>query len=196
MSEEEWLQLLISRVLANPAVAHLAASLGAPNASIELRVALEALFPSQIEDQPVDRWLIESVRNGNGDTSPRLAVLLLHVARDLSPDVEADVSTLPLFTAEAVREAMTKLSELSYAEVMSDFKVATSFVQNCRVGKLACFASADVANLFDLTEGTISEQISLLERLGFLERIVRADDSGTVSLFRIPKLYTRCWDYA
>jgi hypothetical protein len=136
------------------------------------------------------------LRNGNGNVSPRLAVLLLHLARDLSPDPEADVTTLPLFSAEAVRDAMTKLSALSFSEVVTDFKVAPSFVRNCRVGKIESFALSDVEALFDTTEGGISEQVRLLERLGFLERIVLENEAGTKPLFRIPRLYTRCWDYA
>jgi GTPase SAR1 family protein len=195
-SEEEWLQLLINRVFVNRSVEQLANSFGSAKGPVELRAALEALFPSQVEGQPIDRWLIDSVRNGNGDISPRLAVVFLHLARDLSPNAEAEVSTLPLFSTDAVRGAMTKLSDLSYSEVINDFKVARSFVQNCRVGKLASFVSSEVEELFDLAEGTISEQVGLLERLGFLERVVRVDDSGTTSLFRIPRLYTRCWDYA
>jgi hypothetical protein len=91
---------------------------------------------------------------------------------------------------------MTKLSDLSFSEVVNDFKVAPSFVLNCRAGKLDRFALREVENLFDGGEGKISEQIRLLERLGFLERVVEESGSGVKSLFQIPKLYTRCWDHA
>jgi hypothetical protein len=30
----------------------------------------------------------------------------------------------------------------------------------------------------------------------FLERVVQGSGSDVKSLFRIPKLYTRCWDHA
>jgi hypothetical protein len=192
-SEEEWLQLLVNRVFANPTLQTLAETVHATAAPFELRAALEALFPRQIEDQPIERWLIDSVRNGNGDVSPRLAVLLLHLTRDASPRAGDLVSTLPLFSAEAVTSAMTRLSELSYSEVVTDFKVATAFVQNCRVRKRDSFALSDVEALFDESEGTISEQVRLLERLGFLERVVVEGDSGAKQFFRVPKLYTRCW---
>jgi NACHT domain len=195
-SDEEWLQLLVNRVLVNRSLQRLAETVNATCGGVEVRRALEALFPDEIEGRPVEQWLIDSVRNGNGDVSPRLAVLLLHLARDLSPDPEALMSTLPVFSVDALRQAMTKLSDLSYSEVVNDFKIATTFVQNCRVGKLDTFALAEVEDLFDREEGTISEQVGLLERLGFLERVVVQDDSGTRSLFRIPRLYTRCWDYA
>jgi hypothetical protein len=92
---------------------------------------------------------------------------------------------------------MTKLSDLSFDEVVSDFKVAPSFVLSCcRAGKLETFAKDDVQELFNEAEGDKEEQVLLLERLGFLERIVRERGSVSESLFRIPKLYTRCWDHA
>ena len=106
------------------------------------------------------------------------------------------MSTLPLFSAEAAGKAMTKLSDLSFSEVVNDFKVAPSFVLNVRAGKLYDFSLHDVENLFNEAEGKISDQIRLLERLGFLERVVEESDSGAKSLFRIPKLYTRCWDHS
>jgi hypothetical protein len=67
-------------------------------------------------------------------------------------------------------------------------------VLNCRAGRLDAFTTNSVANLFDESEGTRSEQVRLLERLGFLERVVHTTDTGVESSFRIPKLYTRCWD--
>lgn len=48
---------------------------------------------------------------------------------------------------------MTELSELSYSEVVNDFKVAPSFVLNIRAGKLDSFAPGDVEALFDPAEG-------------------------------------------
>jgi energy-coupling factor transporter ATP-binding protein EcfA2 len=195
-SEEEWLQVLVRRVLANRPFHRLAGRLRAADGTIEARAALEVLFPPEIEGQPVDRWLIESLRNGNGDISPRLAVLLLHLARDLSASPEGIVSTFPLFSAETAGRAMTRLSDLSFSEIINDFKMAPSFVQNCRVSKRDSFTLHQVDKLFDEAEGKISEQVRLLERLGFLERAVQEGDSGPQSLFRIPKLYTRCWDHA
>ena len=138
---------------------------------------------------------MDSLRNGNGDVSPRLAVLLLLLTRDRSPQ-HTVLSTVPLFAADALRGAMTKLSDLSFDEIVDDFKVATQFVLNCRAGKLKSFTLEDVQKLFDTTEGTIAEQIRLLERLGFLERIVQQSGSAPKSVFKIPILYTRSWDYA
>jgi hypothetical protein len=194
--EEEWLQVLVRRFLANEPLQHLARRLRIADADADVRAALEVLFPAEIEWQPVDRWLIDSLRNGNGDVSPRLAVLLLYLARERAARPDDVVSTLPLFSAAEAGEAMTKLSDLSFSEVVNDFKVAPSFVQNCRAGKLETFALADVRELFDEAEGKISDQVRLLERLGFLERIVWERDGTRTSLFRIPRLYRRCFDYA
>ncbi|MBB4931241.1 hypothetical protein F4561_002061 [Lipingzhangella halophila] len=91
---------------------------------------------------------------------------------------------------------MTKLSDLSFSEVVNDFKVAPTFVLNCRAGKLTSFTLSEVEQLFDEAEGKIGDQVRLLERLGFLERVVEQRGTQTRSAFRIPQLYTRCWDYA
>jgi hypothetical protein len=171
-SEEEWLQVLVRRVLSNRPFRRLAGRLRAPDGTIEARAALEVLFPPEIEGQPVDRWLIESLRNGNGDISPRLAILLLYQARELSAGPEDTVSALPLFSAETAGRAMTRVSGLSFSEIINDFKVAPSFVRNCRAGRRDSFALHQVEKLFDEAEGKTSEQVALLERLGFLERVV------------------------
>jgi hypothetical protein len=138
----------------------------------------------------------DSLRNGNCDMSPRQAVLLLYLAREHAARPGATVTALPLFSATEAGEDMTKLSDLSFSEVVNDFKVAPSFVQNCRAGRLQTFALADVHEPFDEAEGKISYQVRLLERLGFLERIVRERDGTGISLFQIPKLYHRCFDHA
>lgn len=65
--------------------------------TLDERAALKVLFPARIENQPVDRWLIDSLRNGNGDVSPRLAVLLLHLTQRFSARSDEAVRTLPLF---------------------------------------------------------------------------------------------------
>jgi hypothetical protein len=152
------------------------------------------MFPTEMENQPIDRWLIDALRNG--DVSPRLAVLLLHLARMRADETESTISRLPVFSASTLGTAMTQLSELSFTEVITDFKVTPSFVLNCRAGRLDTFRLDEVANLFDEAEGSISVQVRLLERLGFLERVVHTTEADAESLFRVPKLYTRCWDYA
>jgi hypothetical protein len=114
----------------------------------------------------------------------------------MSDRPEEVISALPLFTAEALGRAMTKIADLSFSEVVNDFKVASSFVLNCRAGKLESFTLGEVENLFNTEEGMISEQVRLLERLGFLERLVQQSGPDIKSRFRIPRLYTRCWDHA
>jgi hypothetical protein len=78
--EEDWLQVLVRRVLANEPFQRLAARLRSADGSTDIRGALQVLFPPEIEGQPADRWLIDSLRNGNGSVSPRLAVNLLFLA--------------------------------------------------------------------------------------------------------------------
>lgn len=195
-SDDDWLQVMARRALVNEPLRLLSSRLQRRYEAARTRSALAVLFPAQIEGQPADRWLIDSLRNGNGDISPRLAVLLLHLTREISARPGEKVSTLPIFSAEAAGRAMTRLSDLSFSEVVNDFKVAPSFVLNCRAGKLASFTLAEVMPLFDKTEGKVSEQVRLLERLGFLERVVQQTGSDVQSRFRIPRLYARCWDYA
>lgn len=199
-AEEEWVQVLVRRVLANEPLRRLASRLhiagGPADGTVDPQAALQVLFPQQIEGRPADRWLIESLRNGNGDVSPRLAILLLNLTRDHADRPQEMVSTLPLFSADEVAEAMTRLSDLYFSEVVNDFKVAPSFILNCRAGRIETFALEEVTSLFDETEGKISDQIRLLERLGFLERVVQERHAVRQSLFRIPRLYTRCWDHA
>jgi energy-coupling factor transporter ATP-binding protein EcfA2 len=192
---EEWLRVVAGRLLANKQLSWLARRMPTDD-NLAARTALSILFPAEIENQPIDRWLITSLRNGNGDVSPRLAVLLLHLAREVADESETTADAPPIFSAAALSAAMTRLSELSFSEVINDFKIASTFVLNCRAGRLDAFTTNSVANLFDESEGTRSEQVRLLERLGFLERVVHTTDTGVESSFRIPKLYTRCWDPA
>ena len=194
--EEDWLQVLVRRVLANEPFQRLASRLRGADGSTDITGALQVLFPPEIEGQPADRWLIDSLRNGNGSVSPRLAVNLLFLAGQQAARPTDSVSTLPLFSADEAGQAMTKLSDLSFDEVVSDFQVAPSFVLSCRTGKLETFAQDEVQELFNEADGNKEEQVLLLERLGFLERIVRERDSMRESLFHIPSLYTRCWDHA
>ena len=67
--EEDWLQVLGTR-LANEPFQRLAARLLDPDGSTDISGALQVLFPPEIEGQPADRWLIDSLRNGNGSVPP------------------------------------------------------------------------------------------------------------------------------
>lgn len=197
-SEEDWLRVLVNRVIANAPARELieAATTRSGASSVDLSSALEAIFPGEVDGQPIDRWLLDSVQNGNGSISPRLVVLLLVTARDEAASREALVSRLPLFGQQTVRDAMARVSQLSYAEVVDDFKVARGFVLSVRAGKLREFSQSDVTQLFDISDGPIAIQVQLLERLGFLERLVIAGEEGSQLRFRVPPLYTRCWDHA
>jgi hypothetical protein len=67
---------------------------------------------------------------------------------------------------------MDELSKLTFSELVDDFRVAQTFLANCRAGKTNLFKLEDVTNLFGSGDGEISLQVNQLERLGFLERIV------------------------
>ncbi len=196
-SPEQWLEILIRRLYASPVLEWLTERILLADVHADLIGAFgtEVLFPKLIEDKPINNWLLDSLRNGNGDISPRLAVLFLHLARDASPKPGDVVTSFPLFSVESCKRAMTMLSDLAYSEVVNDFQVSRAFVLNCRAGKLQSFSLAEVEGLFDPLEGAISEQIRLLERLGFLERVVRGSNAQSRFFFKIPRLYTRCWDH-
>jgi hypothetical protein len=99
-----------------------------------------------------------------------------------------------LFSEKEVAQAMTRLSELSYQEVISDFRAATGFVRNCRSGKIMEFKLEDVQTLFDKDEGSVVLQLERLERLGFLARTIVKEGDSLVPRFRIPRLFARCWE--
>ncbi|MEW9522176.1 hypothetical protein [Streptomyces tubercidicus] len=80
--------------------------------------------------------------------------------------------------------------------MVNDFKVAPTFGLYSRAGKLTSFTLSEVEELFEEIEGKVADQVRLLDRLGFLERVLEQEGTHTRSSFRIPRLYTRCWDYA
>jgi hypothetical protein len=99
-----------------------------------------------------------------------------------------------LFSEKEVTDAMTRLSELSYQEVISDFRAATAFVRSCRAGKIMEFELEKVRTLFDENEGSVVLQLERLERLGFLTRTIVKEGDSLRPRFRIPRLFTRCWE--
>lgn len=191
-SADDWITVLVRRLGANSGLMWLRdiTSLDRPGEAV---LALSRLLPNEVEGLPVDRWLFESLRDGNGQISPRLAVLLLLFARDLSPNREQVVSELPLFQEGILRSAMDRVSELAYDEVVSDFKIASTFVSNCRAAKLTKFQFEDVAPFFGKLDGNASDQVRALERLGFLERVAVAENNSVSVYFRIPKVFSRSW---
>jgi hypothetical protein len=52
----------------------------------------------------------------------------------------------------------------------------------------------EITRLIDPSEGNASQQVELLERLGFICRVVMPGPGGQLNTwFEIPGLYTRCW---
>jgi hypothetical protein len=197
-SRRDLLVLLVKRLCANQQLGELGEMMGraatAGGAAIE--AALRAIFPEEVEETPFVEWFFYGLSNANDRVSPRQVILFLNLARDSAASrVPGDGrrSIVPLLNERNVRDAMTRLSELSYEEVLSDFRVATGFVRSCRAGNIRDFNLQEVQPLFDLKEGSVAEQIERLERLGFLGRSVLRRDNELVSRFSIPPLFTRCW---
>lgn len=152
-----------------------------------------ALFPRMIEEMPFEEWLWNGLQNGNGQVSPRQFILLLTLLRETPGANDYVLDALPIFKEDVLRRAMTRLSELSFGEVIDDFRVGRTFLRSCRAAKLEVFSMREVEGLFDEGEGAVALQLDLLERLGVLERLVLLDGGDRFSKFRIPALYTRCW---
>lgn len=188
----DWIRVLVERLVSNPGLASLA-EVAATEDPESARAILFILLPPNIEGRPVDLWLTDSLSNGNGDLAPRLAVLLLHLARERSANRNQPVVSTPIFSEASLTEAMTSLSQLAFDEVVNDFKIATAFVRNSRAAGLREFRVEDVRPLFDETEGPVSQQLSELEALGYLARRVVEVDGEPQVRFHVPPLYTRAW---
>lgn len=192
-SRDGLLQLILNRILSNRSLAGLADVLK-DRMDKHLGDAVRALFPPEVEGAPFTEWLWQYLENGNGAVSPRQIILLLVLAREAPNANIFSIEALPVFSEEVLRWAMTQLSELSFSEIINDFRVARTLLRNCRAGRLDSFRLVDVEHLFDAVEGPIALQVELLEQLGVLERIVvRESDGNQVAKFRVPPLFTRCW---
>jgi hypothetical protein len=193
-SKPELLKFLIDRVLSNECLSKLKEIVaGLPGNRVEL--AMYAIFPHEVEGLPIQDWLWHSTRNANGRASPRQFILLLVLAVQ-APSVQGTtIKAFPIFPQEALRWAMDQLSEFSFKELIDDFRVARTFLSNCRAGKIDTFKLDDVSKLFGADDGPVSMQVHQLERLGFLERVVfeKQSDGVQSSEFRVPPIFTRCW---
>ena len=196
-SEDDIISALLKRLYINRPIANIAKRLGIQIDSIGIHrtAAMKLIFPDEIEGSKFEDWLIASIRNGRGRISPRQIVLFLNSARDMATRSQQTRSiSFPVFSSSAVQSAMTKLSELSYDEFISDFRIATALVRNLRAGRILKFNLNDVTSLIDLSEGNLTKQIELLERLGYLRRVVERDNKESfITFFEIPELFTRCW---
>jgi hypothetical protein len=186
--------LMVQRLFSNGSMRTMLDSLRSPGLKDTALVGaqLRLAFPAEVEGAPFEEWLFEGLRNGRRQVSPRQIILFLNLVKE-SARKTLERPRYPLFQDNEVTSALTRLSELSYQEVISDFRVATAFVGNCRAAKIRQIQIDKVTSLFDQSEGTVSRQIEQLERLGFLERIVIAQGEELVPLFAIPSLFTRCW---
>ncbi|QNI30824.1 ATP-binding protein [Alloacidobacterium dinghuense] len=193
-TREELRKQLLQRLFSNVGLRAIMESLNvaAIESSILAQIQFRIVFPTEVEGKPFEEWLFESLKNGKNHIAPRQIILFLNLAKENAKD--ASRRRIPLFTEKEVAQAMTRLSELSYQEVISDFRAATAFVRNCRAGKIMEFKLEDVQTLFDEDEGSVVLQLERLERLGFLARTIVKEGDLLVPRFRVPRLFTRCWE--
>lgn len=189
----ELLDFLIARVVTTSSLPVLRTVLDSYPA-LSRDIALSVIFPHKIEGMAPDDWLWSSLANGNGDINPRQILLLLFLAKKYQSEVKISRNAIPIFGESALIAAMRELSELSYKEIRDDFRVAKTFLANCRAGRLEQFEISDIEGLFDKDDGTIGDQVHQLERLGFLERVLTQSEGDVLTQkFLVPKLYTLGW---
>ncbi|WP_244219944.1 glycosyltransferase [Paraburkholderia terricola] len=190
---EALIKMMLDRIFANPILQRLR-NVAFDGDKPLVGDALRLLFPAQVDGRPFEEWLWHSTRNGNGRVSPRQLILLLVLMRDLPEAANYHLDTVPLFSESILRSAMTRLSELSFDEATDDFRVAPTFLRNLRAGRIDDFALSEVQNLFSPDEGSVAQQVEMLERLGIVERVIVRDAQNVAqSRMRLPALYTRCW---
>lgn len=196
-NHKELFTLLLDRIRANKIFAPLNNFLTVTenDGDKKLYMALRVVFPEDVEGESFREWVINNMKNGNERVSPRQVILFLLLLKDLLAPLDITGEPFPIFKGESLKKAISKLSELSYDEVLNDFRVSPTFIRNLRAGKVKEFTLKQVEDLFSKEEGSIAQQIELLEKIGFLRRVVYTDEEkGYVPKFRIPELYTRCWD--
>jgi len=194
-SRDELRKQLLKRLFSNSDLSAVMESLSsaAIPSDVLAQIQFRVVFPTEIEGKPFEEWLFENLKNGKDQIAPRQIILFLNLTKDNAKN-DASRRRIPLFSEKEVADAMTRLSELSYQEVISDFRAATAFVRNCRAGKIVEFELEKVQTLFDTAEGPVVLQLELLERLGFLTRTIVREGDSLSPRFRIPRLFTRCWE--
>src|SRR5262249_41446958 len=142
-TKPQLLRFIVDRVLTNPCLHPLRKLISSiPDDAHD--VAMAAIFPREIEGMPAAEWLWEWMENGNGDVSPRQLVLLLILAAQSPAAQGVKMDRLPVFSLAALQWGMDRLSELSFKELIDDFRVAPTFLSNCRAGRLTSFELAKV----------------------------------------------------
>jgi len=187
-NDDEILDFLVRRALKNNSLLS-AYSQVSSNEKINVALALSILFPRVLEKMPFAEWFLFSTRDGRGRVSPRQVVLFLLLVTREAQEVSVSRSSIPVFSEQETAAAMDNLSELAFDEVRDDFRIARAFIANLRARKLDQFEECTVTNVFDEADGSKSEQLDLLERLGFVKRVARGEQTA----FRVPRLFTRCW---
>jgi hypothetical protein len=118
-SQMDLLELMIKRLFANKHLTRLANLLQVNGTEhfAQSNTALRIAFPEEVEAFPLRHWLFSNLANGKGHISPRQIILFMILVRDLSIDnTMKEGSHFPLFKPKVVRDAMTRLSELTHVD--------------------------------------------------------------------------------
>jgi hypothetical protein len=197
-NQKDIFRLLINRIVANEVFEGIRPfiKVDGDESEASFRIPLMIIFPEQVEGLPFIEWISKMMRNGKNHISPREVILFLVILKDILTSSDTSSKQVPVFNDTNVKQAINRLSELSYDQIISDFRIASTFIRNCRAGKISEFTEDEVKSLFSEQEGSMNSQLGLLEKLGILERVVRVDpEKGFTSKYRFPDLYTRCWYY-
>lgn len=196
--QQDIFRLLIRRIMANEVFQGIRpfTKVDGNQSDENFRIPFMIIFPEQVEGTPFIEWISRVMRNGKNHISPRQIILFLVLLKDIFTHSSTSSKQVPVFNDDNVKHAINHLSELSYEEILSDFRIAPTFIRNCRAGQISEFTPDEVKNLFSEQEGSVNSQLDLLEKLGILERVVGIDpEQGFTSKYRFPDLYTRCWYY-
>jgi hypothetical protein len=103
-------------------------------------------------------------------------------------------SPLPVFEEHHVQRALDFISKLSFDELLDDFRIGRTLLRNSRAGNIVKMSLEQAKAIASAEDGDVNEQLTRLERLGVLERVVGAEKDGKFEpSFQFPPLYTRCW---
>jgi Cdc6-like AAA superfamily ATPase len=189
-------RMMMARVSTNKQLGQLASILARESDDDILanRARLKLLFPERVDERPISECLEAHLSNARRQISPRQIVLLLLCLREAMLLTPKRGSALPMFEEHQLDAALDRVSQLSFDELIDDFRIGRTFLRNCRAGNIFKVSLEEARALADAADGDINEQLNRLEELGVLERAVGEGDGGKrESVLHVPLLYRRCW---
>jgi len=148
------------------------------------------LFPAQVdvgEKKPTAwNWILSRIRDGNGITPPRNLIDLVNKAKEAQSrreerDARDFAANMPLLEPDAIRKALGALSEQRVQDTLLAESGEYAFsIEAFKNGK-AEHNDATVAATLSVTRAELTEIVTELEAIGFLEKVGR--------FYKIPLLY-------